>query len=180
MWCPSHNGRFRIQKPSAEHRCPLSRVIPAGIDGDRGRCATHRFRSTPLIHTLRLAPSIQAPIVRAAICLASSLSSVNQPSARARRNRADHARQYPGRDHPWTKDSARVTADALDALGRTEEAMALRLNGLKRPPQGVHSTVCCNRQLIERPSTHVFRYCRSRARFANFSLRKTKFEKRIR
>jgi hypothetical protein len=26
----------------------------------------------------------------------------------------------------WTKDSARVTADALDALGRTEEAKALR------------------------------------------------------
>jgi tetratricopeptide repeat protein len=31
-----------------------------------------------------------------------------------------------GRDHPWTKDSARVTADALDALGRTDEAKALR------------------------------------------------------
>jgi hypothetical protein len=31
-----------------------------------------------------------------------------------------------GRDHVWTKDSARVTADALDALGRTEEAKALR------------------------------------------------------
>jgi hypothetical protein len=29
-------------------------------------------------------------------------------------------------DHPWTKDSARVTADALDALGRAEEAKALR------------------------------------------------------
>ena len=40
-----------------------------------------------------------------------------------------------GRDHPWTKDSARVTADALDALGRTEEAKALRerygLTGLR-------------------------------------------------
>ena len=31
-----------------------------------------------------------------------------------------------GRDHAFTKDSARVTADALDALGRTEEAKALR------------------------------------------------------
>jgi Tetratricopeptide repeat len=31
-----------------------------------------------------------------------------------------------GRDHAWTKRSARVTADALDALGRTEEAKALR------------------------------------------------------
>jgi hypothetical protein len=31
-----------------------------------------------------------------------------------------------GRDHAWTKESARVTADALDALGRTEDAKALR------------------------------------------------------
>ena len=31
-----------------------------------------------------------------------------------------------GRNDPWTKDSARVTADALDVLGRTEEAKALR------------------------------------------------------
>ena len=31
-----------------------------------------------------------------------------------------------GRDHDLTKDSARVTSDALDALGRTEEAKALR------------------------------------------------------
>jgi tetratricopeptide (TPR) repeat protein len=29
-------------------------------------------------------------------------------------------------DHSWTVDSARVTADALDALGRAEEAKALR------------------------------------------------------
>jgi hypothetical protein len=31
-----------------------------------------------------------------------------------------------GSCHPWTKDSARVTAEALEALGRTEEAGALR------------------------------------------------------
>jgi tetratricopeptide (TPR) repeat protein len=31
-----------------------------------------------------------------------------------------------GPGHAWTNDSARVTADALDALGRTEEAKALR------------------------------------------------------
>jgi len=31
-----------------------------------------------------------------------------------------------GSDHAWTKESARVTADALDRLGRTEEAKALR------------------------------------------------------
>jgi hypothetical protein len=30
------------------------------------------------------------------------------------------------RDHAWTKDSACVTADALAALGPTEEAKALR------------------------------------------------------
>ena len=31
-----------------------------------------------------------------------------------------------GRHHAWTKESARVTADALDALGRAEEAKVLR------------------------------------------------------
>ena len=31
-----------------------------------------------------------------------------------------------GSNHPWTKASARVTADALDALGRGAEAAALR------------------------------------------------------
>jgi tetratricopeptide (TPR) repeat protein len=35
-------------------------------------------------------------------------------------------RKILGRYHTWTIDSARVTADALDALGRTEEAKALR------------------------------------------------------
>jgi hypothetical protein len=32
-----------------------------------------------------------------------------------------------GLHHPWTKDTARVTADALDALGRADEAAALRV-----------------------------------------------------
>jgi hypothetical protein len=31
-----------------------------------------------------------------------------------------------GPSHPWTKDCAGITADALDALGRAEEAEALR------------------------------------------------------
>jgi hypothetical protein len=31
-----------------------------------------------------------------------------------------------GRHHAWTRESARVTADALDAFGRTEDAKALR------------------------------------------------------
>jgi hypothetical protein len=42
-----------------------------------------------------------------------------------------------GQDHPWTKGSASVTADALDALGRADEAAALRASyGLERkvPP----------------------------------------------
>jgi tetratricopeptide (TPR) repeat protein len=30
-----------------------------------------------------------------------------------------------GEDHPWTKDSARVTADALAVLGRADEAAEL-------------------------------------------------------
>jgi hypothetical protein len=31
-----------------------------------------------------------------------------------------------GVKHPWTNESAHVTADALDALGRAGEALALR------------------------------------------------------
>jgi hypothetical protein len=31
-----------------------------------------------------------------------------------------------GKNHRWTKESARVTADALDAQGRIAEALALR------------------------------------------------------
>ena len=42
-----------------------------------------------------------------------------------------------GRDHAWTKDSARVTADALDALGRTEEAKALRERYGVTPPENL-------------------------------------------
>jgi hypothetical protein len=41
-----------------------------------------------------------------------------------------------GPNHPWTKDSARVTADALDALGRSDEAAALRERyGLTQAPR---------------------------------------------
>ena len=39
-----------------------------------------------------------------------------------------------GRHRAWTKESARVTADALDALGRADEAAAMRLrHHLKEP-----------------------------------------------
>jgi hypothetical protein len=37
-------------------------------------------------------------------------------------------------DHPWTLNSARVTAEALDALGRSDEAAALRERyGITKP-----------------------------------------------
>jgi hypothetical protein len=45
-----------------------------------------------------------------------------------------------GQIHPWTKDSARVTADALDALGRTEEAKALREKYGLTPPENPQSS----------------------------------------
>ena len=42
-----------------------------------------------------------------------------------------------GRHHAWTKESARVTADAL---GRTEEAKALRERYGVTPPENPHSS----------------------------------------
>jgi hypothetical protein len=45
-----------------------------------------------------------------------------------------------GRHHAWTKDSARVTADALDALGRAEEAKELRERYGVTPPENPHSS----------------------------------------
>ena len=39
-----------------------------------------------------------------------------------------------GADHPWTKESARATADALAALGRPDEAAALRTHYALEPP----------------------------------------------
>jgi hypothetical protein len=32
-----------------------------------------------------------------------------------------------GENHPWTRDSARATADALDAINRADQAAALRV-----------------------------------------------------
>ena len=43
----------------------------------------------------------------------------------ARKPRLIHERAS-GPNHPWTRDSAAVTADALDALGRADEAAAVR------------------------------------------------------
>ena len=47
-----------------------------------------------------------------------------------------------GRHHAWTKESARVTADALDALGRADEAKALRekYGGPESPEPSTAST----------------------------------------
>jgi hypothetical protein len=42
-----------------------------------------------------------------------------------------------GRHHAWTKESARVTADAL---GRTDEAKALREKYGVTPPENPHSS----------------------------------------
>lgn len=42
-----------------------------------------------------------------------------------------------GQDHLWTKLSARVTADALEALGRTDEAKALREQYGVTPPLSI-------------------------------------------
>ena len=71
--------------------------------------------------------SIRSQIARAAICLAYSFSCGPPTEALALGETALAAHDKAlGRDHAWTKDSARVTADALDALGRTEEAKALR------------------------------------------------------
>jgi hypothetical protein len=39
-----------------------------------------------------------------------------------------------GRHHDWTKNSARVTADALEALGRIDEAKSLREEYGLTPP----------------------------------------------
>ena len=42
-------------------------------------------------------------------------------------NMALHAHEkLLGQDHPWTKATARVAADALAAIGRADEAVALR------------------------------------------------------
>lgn len=65
---------------------------------------------------------LQAPIAYAPICPAYYFLLAMGLSAAAL---AAHDNVL-GRDHAWTKDSARVTADALDALGRTEEAKTLR------------------------------------------------------
>jgi hypothetical protein len=40
-----------------------------------------------------------------------------------------------GKNGPWTKEAARITADALDAMGRAEEAAALRARYRIEPGQ---------------------------------------------
>jgi len=47
----------------------------------------------------------------------------------SRSPRVTNHKAASGLNHPWTKDSARVTANALDALGRAEEAKALQERG---------------------------------------------------
>lgn len=51
-----------------------------------------------------------------------------------------HTTTFLDVDHAWTKDSARVTADALDALGRNDEAKALRERYGLTPPEKPQSS----------------------------------------
>jgi hypothetical protein len=50
-----------------------------------------------------------------------------------------------GPNHAWSKDSARVTADALDALGRADEATAMRARYGLKPAGGVTHPRFCRR-----------------------------------
>ena len=78
--------------------------------GDRalgsGHPLTQRFKS----HYARLLLMTDRP--REALSLAEGALAVHETAN--------------GPHSPWTKDSARVTADALDTLGRADEAAALR------------------------------------------------------
>jgi len=65
--------------------------------------------------------------------------------------------QVLGRDHAWTNDSARVTADALDALGRTEEAKALRERyGVASPDEPLSGWALYSRKLNNNAPFHDF------------------------
>jgi hypothetical protein len=66
-------------------------------------------------------------------------SNLFRPRSQTLRDRTAHDNVL-GRDHAWTKDSARGTADALDALGRTEEAKALRERYGVTEPQNPESS----------------------------------------
>jgi len=80
----------------------------------------------------RFAKRCSAPSIPIRISLCSNLArlalAIGEPGeAFALANRAlTYNEKTLGSDHPWTKNSAGATADALDALGRTDEAKALR------------------------------------------------------
>ena len=83
----------------------------------------------------------QTPIARAAICPACCFVIGHPTEALALGETALAAHDKAlGPDHAWTKDSARVTADALDALGRAEEAKALRERYRLTPPEKPQSS----------------------------------------
>ena len=73
---------------------------------------------------------MQATLWPASTVRSSGPASVHSGLANLQRGEAamtTHER-VNGSNHPWTKASAHVTADALDALGRGAEAAALREN----------------------------------------------------
>jgi tetratricopeptide (TPR) repeat protein len=80
-----------------------------------GHPLTHRYRS----HCARLFLDTGRPAE--ALALAEAALAIHAASS--------------GRNHVWTRESAGVTADALDALGHADEAAALRRRyGIKRDP----------------------------------------------
>ena len=81
-----------------------------------------------------MAPNIQTPIATR-YHLARLLLAIHPTEALAISETALAAHDKRlGRDNTRTKDSARVTADALHALGRTDEAKALRERYELTPP----------------------------------------------
>jgi tetratricopeptide (TPR) repeat protein len=85
----------------------FKRAIAIGEEAlSREHPLTHRFRSHYARHLLDTSRTAEAlPLAQAALATHEAAS---------------------GGDHRWTKDSARVAADALDALDRGEEAAELR------------------------------------------------------
>jgi hypothetical protein len=74
-----------------------------------------------------LGPGIQTRIAAVTTSLGCTWQSVKAVDALSLGEIALAAHEKElGPDHSWTKDSARVTADALTALGRNEEAAVLR------------------------------------------------------
>ena len=87
----------------------------------RGRSTSGRWRSARRCS----APSIRTPSQRYDLARLLLIRQRERSAGFAETALAAHDKVL-GPNRPWTKDGARVTADALDGLGRAEEAAALR------------------------------------------------------